>query len=66
MTSGLLIIHDRQDVETRYSGGARLAELWPGARLISTDGLGHRRVLRDESVIEESLRFLAESVGTTR
>lgn len=59
MTAPLLVIHDRGDQETYWSEGAALAGAWPGARLISTDGLGHRRILRDESVIEEATRFVA-------
>ena len=60
MRAPLLIIHDRNDVEVPYAGGARLAELWPNARLITTDGLGHRRILRDESVIREAINFIAD------
>lgn len=53
-----LIIHDRDDVEVPYAAGARLAELWPGAELMTTEGLGHRRVLRDERVLEAAARFI--------
>ena len=58
MNAELLIVHDREDLETPWSGGARLAEIWPGARLVSTTGLGHRRVLRDARVIEEATEFV--------
>lgn len=58
MTTPLLIIHDRDDVETRWTGGAALAELWPGARMITTEGLGHRRILRDANVIESAAKFV--------
>ena len=54
----LLIVHDRDDVEVPYAGGARLSELWPEARLLTTEGLGHRRVLRDPRVLEAVTAFL--------
>ena len=59
MSTPLLIIHDREDVETPWSGGSRLAELWPGAKLMTTDGFGHRRVLREQPVIDAVREFLA-------
>lgn len=58
MTAPLLIIHDRDDRETFWSEGNALAQAWPGARLITTEGLGHRRVLREPALIEEVLRFV--------
>lgn len=58
MTTPLLVVHDRDDRETYWSEGKALAEAWPGARLITTTGLGHRRVLRHPSVIEEASRFV--------
>jgi pimeloyl-ACP methyl ester carboxylesterase len=58
MTAPLLVVHDQDDTETFWSEGAALAEAWPGAKLISTSGLGHRRILRDASVIEAATRFI--------
>ncbi len=58
MTTPLLIVHDREDRETYWSEGNALAEIWRGARLITTNGLGHRRVLRESAVIEEATRFI--------
>lgn len=58
MTAPLLVVHDREDRDTFYQEGAALAEAWPGARLMTTEGLGHRRILRDEKVIEEITRFV--------
>lgn len=58
MTAPLLIIHDRSDTETPWTGGAALAGLWPGARMITTEGLGHRRILREASLIEAAASFV--------
>ncbi len=59
MRAPLLVIHDRADTETRWDGGAALAGLWPGARLMTTDGLGHRRILRDPEVVRSVVEFVA-------
>lgn len=59
MTAPLLVIHDRDDEETFHSEGAALADAWSGAQMISTSGLGHRRILRDEKVIAATTNFIA-------
>ena len=56
----LLLVHDRHDTETGWSDSAAIARSWPGARLHSTTGLGHRRILRDPSVVAEVARFVLE------
>jgi pimeloyl-ACP methyl ester carboxylesterase len=53
-----LVIHDLRDREIPYAYGRALADAWPHARLLTTDGLGHRRILRDPEVIAQSVRFL--------
>lgn len=46
-----LVVHDRKDKEVPYDDGAALAAAWPEAELVTTDGLGHQRILRDPGVI---------------
>jgi len=41
------VLHDRRDAEVPFAHGAALAAAWPGAALRPSDGLGHRRILRD-------------------
>lgn len=53
-----LIVHDYKDKEVAHDEAAVLAAAWPGARLHSTDGLGHRRILRDPAVIDEITDFV--------
>ncbi|WP_437553115.1 alpha/beta hydrolase [Sorangium sp. So ce367] len=53
MNAPLFVVHDRDDREVSFEAGAALADRWPGARLMSTRGLGHRRVLRAPEVIAE-------------
>lgn len=57
----LLVVHDRDDAEVPWPDGAALCEAWPGARLVTTTGLGHRRVLREPSVVSEAVAFIAEA-----
>lgn len=54
-----LIVHDYKDKEVPYEEATRIADAWPQARLHSTDGLGHRRILRDAAVIDEITDFAA-------
>lgn len=60
MTAPLLVLHDREDQDTFWHEGNALTSAWPGARLITTEGLGHRRILREPGLIEEVVRFLGE------
>jgi pimeloyl-ACP methyl ester carboxylesterase len=54
-----LVIHDRDDRQVPWTQGARIAQLWPGARLMSTDGLGHGRILQDEAVTHAAADFVS-------
>ena len=54
-----LVIHDRDDRVVPWTQGASFAHQWPGARLLSTDGLGHRRILEDQEVTRAAADFIA-------
>jgi pimeloyl-ACP methyl ester carboxylesterase len=54
-----LMIHDRGDRLVPWKQGAAFARGWPGARLFSTRGLGHRRILQDERVAALAAQFIA-------
>lgn len=59
-----LIVHDVEDREVPWAEGERYARFWQGARLLSTRGLGHNRVVEHPAVIADALRFLRdEPVG---
>jgi alpha/beta hydrolase family protein len=62
----LLLLHDREDAETGWSDSAAIAEAWPGARLVSTTGLGHRRILRAPAVVAEVVAFTGSRTGSLR
>jgi pimeloyl-ACP methyl ester carboxylesterase len=59
-----LVVHDHHDATVPWSDGLAIAQAWGGARLVSTDGLGHRGVLKDEGVLQTATEFLLE--GTER
>jgi pimeloyl-ACP methyl ester carboxylesterase len=61
-----LFIHDRDDKETRFEGGLALARAWPDARLHATEGLGHRRILRDRAAVQASVDFITNQVTFSR
>jgi pimeloyl-ACP methyl ester carboxylesterase len=54
-----LVIHDRADTMVPWRQGAAFAQHWPGARLLSTRGLGHGRILEDERVARAAVDFIA-------
>lgn len=58
-----LVVHDRADGEVSFHDGAAIASAWPGARLHPTEGLGHRRVLRDPAVVDEVTSFVLERLA---
>jgi hypothetical protein len=62
----VLVVHDTDDREVPYADGRRLAEVF-GARLITTNGLGHRRILYAPEVIDAVVEFIEEGrrIGAT-
>ncbi len=57
----LLILHDRRDAKVPLRDGRAIAASWPGARLVTTRGLGHHEILRSAEVIGEAVSFLLPS-----
>jgi pimeloyl-ACP methyl ester carboxylesterase len=63
MTVPVLFIHDKDDDFIPYEVGERLSREWPDARLHTTSGLGHRRILRDPGVIAKAIEFFRGSAS---
>ena len=53
----LLLVHDRGDREVAFAHSEAIARTWPDARLVPTDGLGHRKLLRERRVVEQVAGF---------
>jgi len=54
-----LVAHDRHDSINRFADGQAFADAVTGARLMCTEGLGHRKILQDRRVIEQVVAFSA-------
>ena len=59
LATPLLVIHDRGDAEVPWQHGKVIAHAWRGASMLMTDGLGHRRILRDPDVVAAAVAFVA-------
>ena len=52
-----LIVHDREDSINRFADGVAYSHAIAGAQLIATQGLGHRRVLKEPEVLAAVASF---------
>lgn len=59
LAAPLLVFHDALDAEVPLSNGEAIANAWPGAVLVKTEGLGHTRIVHDEAVVARAVEFLA-------
>jgi pimeloyl-ACP methyl ester carboxylesterase len=53
-----LLFHDDEDHDVPWQEGETLARAWTGAELVRTQGLGHRRILRDPQVVARAVAFM--------
>ena len=58
ITARTLVVHDRGDSINRFADGQAFADAIPGAALLPTEGLGHRRLLKDTHVLHAVTDFL--------
>ncbi|MCX4240418.1 alpha/beta hydrolase [Paraliomyxa miuraensis] len=56
----LLVVHDQEDREVPFDEGEYIVSRWPGAALVATRGLGHRRIVRDPEVLRTVVGFVGE------
>ena len=55
----VLIVHDKEDMDVAWQHAQQLAESGgKHAQLYITEGLGHRRILRDDTVIKRIVDFI--------
>ena len=57
-TQPVLVVHDVADRDVPFAEAGLYMNLWPSARLLSTSGLGHRRIVDDEKVMSAAVSFL--------
>jgi pimeloyl-ACP methyl ester carboxylesterase len=53
------VVHDRDDRQTPYADAKAFASV-VGAEFLGTEGLGHRKVLRDPDVIKRVVEFVSD------
>ena len=56
----MLLVYDEDDQEISMDHPKALMEVFPQAKLISTSGLGHNRLLKDSHVIEQIVTYIKE------
>lgn len=54
-----LVVHDPEDGEVPYADAEAVASAAPAGVLMTTEGLGHHRIIRDPGVIERAVGFLS-------
>ncbi|MCU7806878.1 MAG: alpha/beta hydrolase [Candidatus Thiodiazotropha sp. (ex Semelilucina semeliformis)] len=54
----LLLIHDKQDLEVPYKHAEKLMEIAPKAELLTTDRLGHKKILMNKQCIEACIEHI--------
>jgi pimeloyl-ACP methyl ester carboxylesterase len=60
----LLLIHDPDDPDSPYETSQRITEVWPGATLFTTRGLGrlaHYRILRHRPAVNAGVDFINQA-----
>jgi pimeloyl-ACP methyl ester carboxylesterase len=66
LSTPVLVVHDQADTDIPWRHGAAVAAAWPGAVLHTTEGLGHRRILKDPDVVQRTVAFLKEGSEPAR
>lgn len=61
-TPSLLVFHDRDDPEIRHADGVAIVGSWPRAELVTTTGLGHRRIARNPDVVAQATAFVDQEL----
>ncbi len=56
-----LVLHDEEDADISWQSGEEIANAWPNAVFIKTKGLGHRRIIHDNEVINSIINFINDA-----
>ncbi|TDV53797.1 alpha/beta fold hydrolase [Actinophytocola oryzae] len=54
----LLTVHDPTDREIAYANSLALVETWPDTELVTVEGVGHWRILRDSGVVTRAVDYV--------
>jgi pimeloyl-ACP methyl ester carboxylesterase len=61
ITIPTLVLHDTQDVDVDVSSAYRIRQNLAKGELLVTNGLGHRRIFRDQKVIDKIIDFIKDN-----
>jgi len=62
----MLVCHDRDDPHVDWESARAIAAAAPQAALVTTQGLGHHRILRDPDVVDRVVDFVDDIVPRSR
>lgn len=57
-----LIVHDQDDNEITYDCGLGIHQAWSNSELLTTEGLGHKKLLADEKVVTRVVSFIGDAI----
>jgi len=63
MESKILIVHDKNDLTIPYLDSKELSNKFQNIELHTTEGLGHKGVLADRSVVDFAVNYLEKCAG---
>ena len=58
-----LIVHDPRDREVSFEFAEQMRDAWRGSRLVPAPSLGHKRILRDPTMIDAAVDFARSRAG---
>lgn len=58
MQTPLLVVHDENDEDVPLACARTYARFWPDCQVFTTSGLGHRKILRDPTVVNRVVTFV--------
>ena len=61
--SRVLIVHDKNDPTIPYVDSKKISEEFKNIELHTTEGLGHKRILAEESVVDSIINYLNRNEG---
>ncbi len=53
-----MVLHDTQDMDVDVSNAYKIRQNLVNGELLVTNGLGHRRILRDKKIIDRIIDFI--------
>lgn len=59
MKTPVLVVHDPKDNEVNFKSAQEIEQLWPGAKVLAPDRVGHYRILKDPGVIGKVVEYIS-------